>query len=75
MTQISVIGLGVMGSTLANTLLQNGYSVTVWNRTVAKTKPLPSGAIVASSAEEPIIASPATITCIASHEQTVSLLH
>ncbi|MCP4075102.1 MAG: NAD(P)-binding domain-containing protein [Gammaproteobacteria bacterium] len=37
MTQISVIGLGVMGSALANTLLQKGYSVTVWNRTIEKT--------------------------------------
>ena len=75
MTQISVIGLGGMGSALANTLLQNGYSVTVWNRTTEKTKPLASaGAMVASSVEEAINASPATITCIASHEQTISLL-
>jgi 3-hydroxyisobutyrate dehydrogenase-like beta-hydroxyacid dehydrogenase len=75
MTQISVIGLGVMGSALANTLLKNGYSVTVWNRAVEKTEPLASvGAMVASSVEEAIIASPATIICITSHEQTVSLL-
>ena len=32
MTDISVIGLGDMGSALASTLLENGYSVTVWNR-------------------------------------------
>ena len=73
--QISVIGLGVMGSALASTLLQNGYSVTVWNRTADKAEPLASaGAMVASSAEEAISASPATIVCIASHEQTISLL-
>lgn len=75
MSDISVIGLGVMGSALANTLLQNGYSVTVWNRSIEKAEPLAAnGAAVATSAAEAITASPATITCIASHEQTIELL-
>lgn len=75
MSDISVIGLGVMGTALANTLLQKGYSVTVWNRTIEKAKRLASaGATVASSAEEAVSASPATITCIASHDQTIALL-
>lgn len=75
MSDISVIGLGVMGSALANTLLHNGYSVTVWNRTIEKAKSLISaGANLANSAEEAITASPATITCIASHDQTIELL-
>ena len=38
MTDISVIGLGDMGSALANTLLNNGYSVTVWNRSADKNR-------------------------------------
>ena len=42
MSDISVIGLGAMGSALAHTLLQNGYSVTVWNRTAEKAEPLVS---------------------------------
>ena len=33
MKDITIIGLGVMGTALARTLLENGYSVTVWNRT------------------------------------------
>ena len=33
MTDISVVGLGAMGSFIARTLLEKGYSVTVWNRT------------------------------------------
>lgn len=75
MSDISVVGLGVMGSALANTLLQYGFSVTVWNRSIEKTEPMASaGAKVASSVEEAISASPATITCIASHEQTIALL-
>lgn len=36
MTDISVVGLGDMGSALAHTLLDNNYSVTVWNRTLDK---------------------------------------
>ena len=65
MTDISVIGLGDMGSALAYTLLKNGYSVTVWNRSADKADPLTAaGAVLASSAEEAISVSPATITCI-----------
>jgi 3-hydroxyisobutyrate dehydrogenase-like beta-hydroxyacid dehydrogenase len=75
MSDVSVIGLGAMGSTLAHTLLQNGYSVTVWNRTAEKAEPLVSaGATAAGSAMEAVAASPATITCIASHDQTIALL-
>ena len=40
MSDVSVIGLGAMGSALARTLLQNGYAVTVWNRTAEKAEPL-----------------------------------
>jgi 3-hydroxyisobutyrate dehydrogenase-like beta-hydroxyacid dehydrogenase len=75
MSDISVIGLGAMGSALAHTLLQNGYSVTVWNRTAEKAEPLVSaGATAAGSAAEAVAASPATITCIASHDKTIALL-
>jgi 3-hydroxyisobutyrate dehydrogenase-like beta-hydroxyacid dehydrogenase len=74
MTDISVIGLGDMGSALANTLLNNGYSVTVWNRSSEKTSPLiASGALLASSPEEAIAASPATIACIKSHDTTIQI--
>jgi len=75
MTDISVIGLGVMGSALAATLLRGGYSVTVWNRSAGKAAPLAdAGAAVADSAAAAIAASPATITCIASHDKTIELL-
>ena len=75
MTDISVIGLGAMGSARAATLLANGYTVTVWNRSTAKAEPLcAAGASLAESAGSAVAASPATITCIASHEQTIELL-
>jgi len=75
MTDISVVGLGDMGSALAHTLLKNGYSVTVWNRSANKAEPLiAAGAVLASSAEEAISVSPATITCITSHDRTIQLI-
>ena len=36
MQNISVIGLGDMGSALARTLLNQGHAVTVWNRISGK---------------------------------------
>lgn len=49
MKDVAVIGLGTMGATLARLLLSNGYRVTVWNRTIAKTDPL-YGSIIADIA-------------------------
>ena len=75
MTDITVIGLGAMGSALASTLLDSGFSVTVWNRSLDKAEALrAAGADVAESAESAIAASPATVTCVTSHEQTSALL-
>lgn len=75
MSDITIIGLGAMGSALAHTLLQNGYSVTVWNRSMEKAAPLvEAGASTADSAADAISASPATITCIKTHDTTIELL-
>lgn len=75
MTDVSVIGLGAMGSALAGTLLKAGYTVAVWNRTAARAEPLvAAGAVLTNSVEEAVAASPATITCIASHVETLALL-
>ena len=40
MPTVAVIGLGRMGSGIAHSLLRNGFSVTVYNRTEEKTRPL-----------------------------------
>ena len=75
MSDISIIGLGAMGSALARVLLDKGYSVTVWNRSSEKAEALVSvGATAVNSAAEAVASSPATIICIASHEQTIELL-
>jgi 3-hydroxyisobutyrate dehydrogenase-like beta-hydroxyacid dehydrogenase len=47
MTDVTVIGLGAMGSALANAFLDKGHSVTVWNRTSGK-----AGALIAKGARE-----------------------
>lgn len=75
MSDITVIGLGVMGSALAQTLLQSGYKVTVWNRTPSKAADLADrGAVTAVSCSEAIAASPLIIICIKSHSDTRQLL-
>ena len=40
MTKIAFIGTGIMGSGMARNLLKAGYSITIYNRTIAKAQPL-----------------------------------
>ena len=49
MNDVTVIGLGIMGTALARTLLKSGYSVTVWNRSPEKAEAL---TIVANNQRE-----------------------
>lgn len=64
-TDVTVIGLGAMGGTLASTLLDKSHTVTVWNRTTDKARPLAEkGAKVAESAAEAISSSPLTVMCV-----------
>ncbi|NUW35362.1 NAD(P)-dependent oxidoreductase [Nonomuraea sp. SMC257] len=50
MTDVTVIGLGPMGATMAATFLAAGHDVTVWNRTASKAEPLVAkGARLAAS--------------------------
>ena len=54
MSDISVLGLGQMGSAMAHALLANGRKVTVWNRAPEKAQPfIDSGAEIAASADRP----------------------
>lgn len=39
-TQISFLGIGLMGEPMVRRLLQAGFAVTVWNRTASKAEPL-----------------------------------
>src|ERR1700723_147096 len=52
-TKIALLGLGLMGSGMANRLLDAGYPLSVWNRTPGKAQALADrGARVAKSPRE-----------------------
>ena len=75
MRDVTVIGLGVMGAALAQTLLKNGYNVTVWNRSPEKAEAFKEeGAVVAMSSAEAIAASPTVVICIKTHTDTRAIL-
>ena len=74
MSDISVIGLGQMGSVLAKTLLSVDYQVTVWNRSQEKTQALASdGAIPAATAANAIEASPVILVCVSNYSTSRSI--
>lgn len=69
--KVTVIGLGLMGATLARLLINKGYSVTVWNRTPEKAEPLVrEGAVLASSVAEAISASPFVVVSVFDYQAT-----
>jgi 2-hydroxy-3-oxopropionate reductase len=45
-TRVGVVGLGIMGSGMANNLLAAGHQVSAWNRTAARTEPFAAGGAV-----------------------------
>jgi 3-hydroxyisobutyrate dehydrogenase-like beta-hydroxyacid dehydrogenase len=71
MSEISVIGLGSMGSTLAKTLLSVGHGVTVWNRSQKKSDLLVAeGAEIGATIADAVKASPIILVCIANYTNT-----
>ncbi len=61
--QITIIGLGQMGTRLAELLLAQDYSVSVWNRTRAKADAI-AGVKVFENLEEAIRQSPLIVICV-----------
>lgn len=73
-SDITVVGLGAMGTALATALLDSGRNVTVWNRTQDKTTSLVDrGARVADDLDEAISASPRTLICLLNYSTTNAL--
>ena len=69
MTDVSILGTGLMGSAIARALLRQGMSVTVWNRTPDKAEALRvDGATVAATATEALRASPVSVFVIFSYD-------
>ena len=59
---VSVVGLGAMGTLMAHALLKQGKRVAIWNRSPGKAASLvAAGAHLCDSVETALVASPATI--------------
>ncbi|WUI03511.1 NAD(P)-binding domain-containing protein [Spirillospora sp. NBC_00431] len=70
-TPVTVIGLGSMGTALAEAFLKAGHPTTVWNRTAAKAAPLVAkGARHAEAVEVAVAASPLVIACLTTYDDT-----
>lgn len=75
MTELTCIGLGLMGSALARAQLNAGHSITVWNRTPRKVETLMAlGARSAGTFAEAVAASPVILICIDNYASTRALL-
>lgn len=68
---VSVLGLGRMGSALAKALVEEGYEVTVWNR--SGDKATPAGAKRVGTPQEAFEAD-VVVTCLATYEVQQPLL-
>lgn len=71
---IAVIGLGRMGSAIADTLIGAGHDVMVWNRTPEKTGSFQGRARIASSVAEAYTACDVVIVCVLNYETSDALL-
>jgi 3-hydroxyisobutyrate dehydrogenase-like beta-hydroxyacid dehydrogenase len=75
MEHVSVIGLGLMGTALAEALLREHLIVTVWNRTASRCTRLETqDARVASTAARAVAASEVLIVCLANYAVTEEVL-
>jgi len=75
MSDITMIGLGAMGSALARAFVRAGHNTTVWNRSAARMGPLMEiGARGAGSVTEAVAASPMIVVCINNYAATQALL-
>jgi 3-hydroxyisobutyrate dehydrogenase-like beta-hydroxyacid dehydrogenase len=71
---VTVIGLGAMGSALANALLAKGLKVTVWNRNKAKATSLAEkGARVAENVKAAIEASVLVVVCVSDYKAAAKI--
>lgn len=76
MSDITVIGLGLMGSALARTLHDAGHKLTVWNRSPEKMQAFVEDGIAAAPDEVAAIkASPIILICIDNYAATHALLN
>ncbi|MCP9211910.1 NAD(P)-dependent oxidoreductase [Streptomyces sp. NEAU-Y11] len=74
-TPVSVLGLGAMGSVLADALLRAGHPTTVWNRTAGKADDLVArGAASVATAAEAVRSGRLVIACLLDHASVHEVL-
>lgn len=75
MSDITVIGLGLMGSALARAIQRTGHDLTVWNRSSAKMRPfIDDGVAAAPDVVSAITTSPVILICIDNYAVTKTML-
>jgi 3-hydroxyisobutyrate dehydrogenase-like beta-hydroxyacid dehydrogenase len=75
MSDVTMIGLGNMGSALARALLQGGFQVTVWNRSPEKASLLAlQGAISTPDIGKALAASPVVLVCVTNYAASDAIL-
>ncbi|NGM64207.1 NAD(P)-dependent oxidoreductase [Sphingobacterium sp. SGR-19] len=66
---VTVVGLGAMGTALANAFLNANYTTTVWNRSPEKVSDMVvSGAKGSTTITEAVLASPLIVVCVLNYE-------
>lgn len=72
---VTVVGLGQMGSTLAGLLLKAGYHVNVWNRTRSKAEELVRmGAVYEDQLSDAIKKSEITVICVLDYKASRQIM-
>ncbi|TDD72514.1 NAD(P)-dependent oxidoreductase [Actinomadura darangshiensis] len=75
MTQVALLGTGIMGAAMARNLLRNGHRVAAWNRTAAKAEPLAAdGAVIAGSPADAVRDAEVVITMLNDAGTALSVL-
>jgi len=75
MSEVTVIGLGLMGSALAGTFVDNARPTTVWNRSPEKAAPLvEKDAVLAPDVAASVTASPVVIMCVSNYTAAQQIL-
>lgn len=73
--RISVIGLGLMGSAIARSLLRAGHEVTVWNRTHSKAQALVvEGAAATTDLADAVTATPVSLWCLLDYPMMTDII-
>src|SRR6476661_2153291 len=67
---VSVLGLGNMGSALAQAFIGQGHRVTVWNRSEARSRGLAGRCRIAADAAEACRGADLVVACLSNYQAT-----